>query len=434
MWPAQHIDRLMAGHNVRPGDIKEALTRRFIRVRHLERLRVPHDLPPLEAKRRAAKGLVLKVQPYVRTLEVLAEAIGVPAEETIFEAFRSTSYGRANNERWEQTAVHLHWYLQEMTRGVIGAAHLQRYFQLRHQANSGSDFFDLHDSFPSTDQVGYEGQADVCWADFGLPTVPLLRLSRATFKGQLSVERKVLGAKKLPLEEAVRLSSDLGPLGPTDLVDAELSLFSDIRLAVGPTSRMDRIGPLFQRRSFVELKTGGATRPLTFPYSLFPMAEGHYEDGRPAVAAQFEDGWRRITGFGVRWSGSIPIEENFGRELDDDLFFETFIGEQGWERELGTYLVTVSPATVAQLLDLFTKPGRQVLFDANSRHPKPTFCNFPKAKVLEIALYTGAIEELLFREARELQSELDARIEEQTTVREREESSLIARWRQMARG
>jgi hypothetical protein len=241
------------------------------------------------------------------------------------------------------------------------------------------------------------------------------------------------------------------PLGPTDVVNCKASLFTDVRLVIGPTTGAEGLGPLFETRSYVELSTDGRNRPLTFPLALFPLyarndaADGQLNDYVGSVAAQFDDGWRRITGIGREgWTGDAFVAgEMFGVWLDSGLGLDPLLVEDGAEAGVHEWTVNwhaVSPSTVNQLMQLLTRvgwgllrmgpPGRW-LCELVGPYQKHTMFRFlgKRCQEFETALYSGAIETGLAEQCRRIAKKLEEHIAEAKAARDRETADLLARWR-----
>jgi hypothetical protein len=442
--PAQTIDKLIDDAK------KQKITQRDIRKAHpklhLERLRVDHELSPSEAKKEAANNLIRKVQPYVAVLDTLAEKLGRSAVEIISEAFSNTTFWQIALVSVDDPAAEFNWLLHEMSRYVVTSKQLDDYFR---QASSIPERYDpvRGDFFPAVDQAGYfkegyENMTDGWETQPSFPTVPLVRVHRETFSGLLLVEEKPVAPPDYPAAEAAALIlKNQHPFRPTDTRDCEVSLFTDLRLVIGPLTRADDLGPLFETRSYVELKTDEQLRPLTFSLALYPLyALPDGEDPVGSVAARFDDGWRRIGGVTPEWTtieGQGIAEwsaypEFFGVNFNAGVRFEPLIGDHGGE-EWAVCWYPVNASTVKQLMTLLSSPTPPEWLLRERVGPEATHEVFwfpgEYCQEFEQALYTGAIETELAADCDRLKTRLAECIEEFKKKRELEMETLLSRWR-----
>jgi hypothetical protein len=466
--PAQAVSRLIAeakAAKVTQVDIREALAKKNISTRHLERLRVDHTIPPAEAKKKASNDLTRKIRHYVQVLDLLAEKLGRAPDHVIFDAFRETSFARSATVPIDDPAANLSWLLNEMADWVIRSQKLDDYFREVRRIHASYD--------PMTDQLQYgglgaeyqqmyEGGADFSQTLHALPAIPLARIHRATFAGKLDVERGGLAESERGRTEVATIARRTAKhkLGPTETRDAEITLFSDVRFAVGPRTRHDDLGPLFEIRSHVEMKTEGKARQLTFDLGAYPLyARNDTEDCEldtyvGSVAAQFDDGWRRITGFGRQgwkltagkyWTtGTGQTEpalptgptdrdpEWFGVMLDAGVRFEPPFGHEEW----AIRWLTVNPITVNELMlllssELTRAPSWQLLFELGDAKENPTAFHFfgPGCQQFETYLYAGGMEAALIGECDRLKRKLEECIKENRELLDQQTAKLLARWR-----
>lgn len=514
---AQVVNKLIAQaktQGITQVDIERELRRSGRSLRKFDRLRESHELPPADIKKRPRKDpLVRRIQPYVVMLETLAGMLGLVPDDVIFDAFRETKFRRSPKSASpipsldklspmvpvdEPVAV-LSWLLQEMASSVSRSQSLLDYFEIiqkRHLVVDLSGEFSLRPGHIPASECAYDYWYDLA-GHVPVPAVPLIRVHRATLRGPLDVEKDPIAARKISrtdvaaqcepryrAPELVPLELDKFPardyrghvFGPTETIAAEITLSSDIWLAVGPRSRPGDMGPLFQVTTHVDLSAGGKPRDLTFDLSSFRLSAradvdlelsdlDHYVG---SVAACFENGWRRVTGFGkVGWelvagayatnntshlldptSPAGPAERDpdwFGMTLDGGIWFDPILGpETPTGAEWSIYFVPVDPGSVSHFAQLLSQAeaedlqpqlqlplGWRWLSPRVGPYPPPEVFRFSSegCRALESALHTGAIEtalaadcQRLKRKLTEFQSKNDALLQQQT-------ATLVARWR-----
>jgi hypothetical protein len=468
MWPAQEIARLIIENNIKPRQIHKTLGKKHRKKLHLDRLKLNPSVSPSEAKRKAAKGLDLKIQPYVDVLDSLADLLGRSRDEVVFNAFRETTISRSAAPSDDDRVEELNWLLQEMTRGIIRAEKLSDYFDQLYKTALVYDPI-LDEFFPSKRPLpregylgeGFDGDQWPCLeAPPWFPGVSILRLEIASFSGPLFVESELVAPNDCSQAEAARLTSPLRPnpahgFGPGHGRDGEVSLYKDIRLVIGPRTSAGDLGPLFELRSFIQLTTNGKNRPLTFPFSVGPLAateDNELNDVVGSVAARFDDGWHRVGGFGKPgWKGTMEVPEYWGA-IENLYLGEPLLGKAGGSWEPLLQWTQVDVPTIHQMMEYFAEghegrvrgldsgevltphPARahgQILFTAEGPYPRRTEFLYPACPELEIALSTGAIEKAIVEECQNINAKLVQRLEQAKTNRNAENAKQLTRWRNM---
>ncbi|MDX6559735.1 MAG: hypothetical protein QOF72_2784 [Blastocatellia bacterium] len=472
--PARAINKLIVeakDQKITQRHIRKALAKANLNIRHLERLRVDHIASPEEAKKRASSHLIRKVQRYVRVLDVLAEALGRSSDEVVFNAFRETAFGRLGTLPIESPPARLNWLLHEMTNWVVHSEKVHDYFQEVRRFHAGYDPTTnefLYGELGAEYQAAYDGSVDWSLTVHPIPAVPLLRVHRATFVGPLEVEKKPVAPKESSRVEVAaicnpRVAYETGKcsFSATGIVDAEISLFTDIRLAVAPRTLNDDLGPVFEVRSHVRLQTLDSNRTLTFDYSSFPLSacndvkDSELDVFVGSVAAQFDTGWHRVSGFGKRgWklklgeystnlgpeidpsSPAGPADrdpKSFGVTLDSGIVFDPLIGSE--RAEWATSWSAVNPVTVNQFMQLLSQPVEerrwQWLAATDGPGEKPiAFHSFdPGCREFETALFTGAIERALAEECRRLSASMAQASERNKALLAQQTAAALDRWR-----
>lgn len=426
--------------------LREELKKRGHCIPKIDRLHLPWKLDPAEAKRIAPADLRKKIQPYVRVLDVLADVLGLVPDSLIFEAFRDTSFRLSASISIDDPASTLSWLLNRMTSAVIRWEGMAEYFEKVQRRSAGydrtSDQF-LLARLEARYQRAYEGSVDWSLNLHPLPSIPLARVHRATFSGPLRVERKIIASPSLGQQEVAAICSPkhacedgCEPFALSQRMNAQLRVYSNIRLAIGPRTDASDLGPLFEIHSNIELWSDGALRPLTFNLSSFPIsAREDTELGNfvGSVAAKFHDGWRRITGFSdsgwslvkgeyrtneqrediLSTSQTGPRERDpvyFGTRLDAGLTFDALLGEGG--SEWAVYWQPVDRPTVAQFVDILSPEPLERRWewlcpsDGPRRQPHNFLFAAEGCRQLEAAIHSGAMEECLRTACRHLKEKL----------------------------
>jgi hypothetical protein len=471
--PAQTVDRLLSEAKAKgitiENHVRPELEKRKLSIRHLDRLRVNHEISPHEAKKTAPKDLVRKIRPYVQIVDVLADLLERNRDEVISDAFRETEFFRSGTVSIDAPESNLSWILHAMTDWIVRSEKLREYFKEGRRIHGTYDpVMDkfLYGGVGTEDEEAYEDCKDLALTQRILPTVPLVRLHRATFVGPLEIEKAPLAQKdatRAVVAETcdIRRVEGIPPLGKTKTLDAEIILSTDIRLVVGPRTRNDDLGPMFEICSHVALKTDGENRALTFDLSSFPLSArvatkphlGELDEYIGLVAAQFEEGWHRVTAFGTKgWrlqsgnyrtndspDGIDPASEAgpsdrdpnyFGTRLDTGIIFDPVMGQSCEEWAVSWH--PVNPLTVGKLIELLSRSEVTWMIDVNGPKEKPALLQFAgtQCRQFETALYTLAVQEVLVSECRHLKVKLAECIDSVELELEAQMTSLVKRWQE----
>jgi hypothetical protein len=471
--PAQTVNRLLSEAKAKgitiEKHVRPELEKRKLSIRHLDRLRVNHEISPLEAKKTVSKDLVRKIRPYVQIIDVLADLLERNRDEVISDAFRETEFFRSGPVSIDAVESNLSWILHAMTDWIVRSEKLREYFKEGRRIHGRYDpVLDkfLYGGVGTEDEEAYENNVDWALTQHIMPTVPLVRLHRATFSGPLEVEKAPIAqkdaARALVAEMCDIRRIDLEgvpPLGKTKIVDTEIILSTDIRLVVGPRTRNDDLGPMFEICSHVALQTDGVNRALTFDLSSFPLSArtepqfGDLDEHTGSVAAQFEEGWHRVRAFGTKgWrlqSGSYRTNDSpdgidpasdagpsdrdpkyFGTRLDGGIIFDPVMGQSC--SEWAVYWHPINPLTIGKLVELLSRSEVTWLLDVNGPKEKPALFQFagPECQQFETALYTLAVQEALVSECRHLKTKLAECIVSVQSELEAQMRSLVTRWQE----
>lgn len=489
IWPARAVNRLLAqakARGITHRSIQERLAEKGTPQRHLHRLRVNHTVAPAQAKKEADPDLKKKIEPYLAVLDVLAETLGLSPDEAVLDAFRGTVFSQPVTFPIDDPTVRLNWRLHQMAGWIIRSTRLHAYFEEVRRLRAGYD--------PTTDEIVFGGagpnprqrstpdgttSADIGPGDLGyedyldmsvppypaIPVVPLLRVRRVTLHGSIAAEKAALAPNELRRSEVASLCTlrdqrAVDPMGPTEILPARLDVFTDICLALGPRTRRDDLGPMFEIRSHIELSVQERACQTTFDWSSMPFcARDDIPSGDDVpyreiaefagtVAAQLPDGWRRVGRFGkdgLRSSGShYGIDSLFGITFDGGIQFEPLMGDCPIESAF--CLLPVNPGTVDRFVHLIAELGEKPLFAIMPDEPKKWswLCNLegphgsaaefqfanPTCREFESALYSGTIEEAFAAECHRLQGKLDECKERTEAALKRQDDVLLARWRE----
>ncbi|MBZ9673796.1 hypothetical protein [Mesorhizobium sp. ES1-3] len=456
IYPAQMVDRLFAEAKrakITHLDIRQALPASPVSWRHIERLRVDHTLEPVEAIKKHRGYITRKVQPYVLVIDTLAKLIGRAADETLYEAFRDTSFLRSASQELDSPSASFSSLLHEMGAYLASTDVFSAYFD---RGASCPAFFDqtlgkfVAGPFPAVGK-SLEGNFDMWHVGSGLPAVNLIRVKRGEWQGPLLIEKTAIAgpdAKSSKVAEAVNRLNKPRRIEDISSLNAEVCLYTEIGLAIGPLSRPGEFGPLWQTRSRIEIYVDGTKRALTCDSSLTPFAalpesddeEGRYicdlSDYAATAAILLSDGWHRTTGLGASdWSGNPPLNPFIGLWYDFGLYLKTILGggDMASERTRPEFCVhwdRVNAESVSQLVELMQE-GPEIMFDPMGPHKAEAPREFffaGKAQALETALSTGALEDTLILSCRELSKALNLYARAREATLQRQTAAMLARW------
>ena len=458
IYPAQMVDRLIAEAKrakITHGDIRQALPAMPISWRHIERLRVDHTLAPVEAIKRHRGYITRKVQPYVLVIDTLAKLIGRPPDETLYEAFRDTSFLRSASQELDSPCAAFASLLHEMGAYLASSDMFSAYFDM---GDSCPAFFDqtlgkfVAGPFSAVGK-SLEGNFDMWHVGSALPAVTLVRIKRGGWEGPLLIDKSAIASpstKASEVAEAITWSRKHGVISDTSSLNAEVSLYTEIGLAIGPLSRPGEFGPLWQTQSRIEIYIDGRRCPLTCDSSLTPFAaspEFDEEAGRyvgdlydyvATAAILLSDGWHRATGLGMSgWSGNPPLHPLIGLYYDFGLYLETLLGSGGevalsqTRPEFCIHWDRVNAESVSQFVELLQESaGMTVKPIGPYKGQAPSeFLFKAKAQALETALATGALEDALSRSCSELSKALNQYADARKATLQRQTAALLSRWK-----
>ncbi|MCW5749605.1 MAG: hypothetical protein KIT81_00540 [Alphaproteobacteria bacterium] len=242
---AQAVDRLVGKvctlKGAKISDIQECLTGNLAR---LERFRVDLDLQTEQLSEtdltRIRKRLTQKIEPYLELTRILAHHYGLDAIEEQIAILRPTVFARFRQATPETDALdleaagHLTLRLNAVAQRVIRQTALVALFR-RMQKIPGIWSFE-EKTFRRSEMrclrpIPYAGWNEYWGEAPPLPSVPLMRFLHSV----------------VPLDVIVGEDPGVTPR------KALLGLFRQIGLALGPTSSVEQIGPLYETRPYFEL-------------------------------------------------------------------------------------------------------------------------------------------------------------------------------------
>lgn len=385
------------------------------------------------------------------------------------------------------------WLLQTLGKRICEGEQLDRYFSELREAEAEYDPSTERFRCQSLEAKWQTSYSDYCdWSIMGLPlpSVPLLRVLRAIFMGPLTVEQVPLAMKDCSRQRVasvcnVREASKKGapPVKGTMTVDAQIDVYTEVCLALGPRTGPGDLGILFETHTIPQLNVGGKSRELTFDRAAFPIyAREGYSNFVGSVAARLDDGWHRISGFGstgwkvkaggfynggygidVDYSSPLgPVDrdpEYFGNEIDAGLRFPEIFGTG--DCEWATYCVAVDRLSVAACMSFLEKtaeakkgrrlstqwpllgeaPSSRVLTDeveweidivGSDRGPEIYLFQDDTSREFEQALHTGVIERALVKACRDMKERWQRTANERQEGIRRQNERLLERWDKLA--
>jgi hypothetical protein len=280
--PAREIYRLLGqakakGHK---REITTAITAEGIRLYRM----IINERKAEAEEQNDRGGLIPHVASYLKALELFAKELNAPLDELIDNAFdRTERFGgkpaRPADDPHERVAL----LLNAAANSVIQKFQMHRRFDLLPEGLLWKDLFG---------HGGWSGSFQEAWAAPALPRAPIGRVLRTAFTGPLQIESRRVDSSA-GLEERLRRSTT---------VEAKISLYTAIWIAIGPISGPSDLGPLFDCVSVIELSIGGKLRRVTQPHWLWGGTDG------AQALIKLPDGWHRVKGFGDGWSVDGPLD------------------------------------------------------------------------------------------------------------------------------
>lgn len=468
IFPAQETDRLLKlvrRRGISQKNIRAALKAAGHTLSHWDRLRIDYTLSPTLAraniaKRDGSEAVVKKVPSYVQLLEALAESLGENPGDVLYRAFENVSLKVDDLPSVQiqtfDVAGEVVSLLKEAAAAVARAEDLKQYFSTLR--NTSCQFNPVSTRFtPAITREGRSLSAEprhrhkghtvpvskelaeqvvAAWDALPFPEIALLRAPREVFSGPVLVSKRLIdptAVSAMPISDAADLMSpalsqcwDHSPWFNSEFntVDAEIEVSAQLSLVIVPSDESDEVEPMFKSTSFVRLKTQGVERPLTFPYAIRSLVvrdkpDNYCELGQ--LAAQFNDGWRRVCGFGnAGWKGSVELHDGL---FENGIQLVTVTGDEmlDW---MQTY-ERVNLETVSALMTAFKDGDYLVGFDGPRPDPEEIWLS--SAPQLQTSIYTGALTIALQNSCQRLKKELNA-VGQESHLRRLRERDALNRW------
>ncbi|MES0020206.1 hypothetical protein [Mesorhizobium sp. M0036] len=478
LYPAQYVDRLIAEAKrakISQDQIRAALPNDgSVSIRHMERLRIDHTLLRADAKKKNWGPVSRKVRPYVIAIGTLATLLGRSTEDALYEAFRDTTFLQKAGLAADDPAVEFADLVQEMGSWLARKEPFSAYFA---DLSAYAGWFDatIEEFVPGERPALTECREDgfFMWHDFSpLPSIPILEVRQGKWHGKLRIESRPVADKRATRNEAAAIVSwrnSLPTITQWRAIKAEVNLYTQIGLAIGPLGRSEDIGPLWETRSRVEIHVGDRQCELTCDRSLVPLAAIPGEELAEyagTAALLLDDGWHRVTGLGSPgWHGTPELDAQLGHWYDYGLYVDTLVATgrtfDSWSKnqpEFCTHWDRVNGETVAQIVSLLSGREERPLPSGNEvpnphsstmvlrtnngktrllvKQMGPYEDRIPSdhrfvekgARLLDQALSTGAIEEGLSEACARLHALLRQRLEERRAAIRQADQAMMARW------
>jgi hypothetical protein len=273
------------------------------------------DLSDRTASKKKADDLSGKVSEYLKAARVFAEIGNSDLDDAQIHVLRTTKlwqqYGRPTARRGtveiDEAANAVAMLLQRLGARVIRDADLQQLFARMRRVPGVWDISraKFRESAMACLFQGAYQEWNEEWDEVPpLPSVPLVRLRHAGW------ELPVRVAHDGHAEPYDRYSPRPLAENESDEFAAEVTLYREIRLALGPTVNANTLGPLFESRPHAELrllgKDGGESRSG-------PLDPGHLHAFSANVSAVLLDGL---------WYHTIPLAD-IEPEYPSDDYFQT---------------------------------------------------------------------------------------------------------------
>ncbi|MEI8719783.1 hypothetical protein [Mesorhizobium sp. ISC11] len=487
---AQYVDKLF-----REAKLKNS-TRQTIEARipanlagyKLDRLKLDSRLERAVARKKIKRDQCPYLQHYVEIVKTLASVLDIAEHEALYEAFRDTSLMHIGGVPAGNENVEFSDLLHEVTKQLARSPLFDRFFQELRNLPGCYDatthrfvpaFKPTFMTIPKTVaptkpcdiplaeefdamQASYEDEFNTWEFSSPLPSTPILEVLCGEWTGQLMIERKPIAEEGMSKEAVAEIVSWRD--GPHKIADpypltARVALFTQVRLAIGPMSSPDDLGPIWEVCSRVQVFAEGVDRLLTCDRSLTPLAalaEYDLDEFVGTCALRLSGGWHRVTGLASgrwqasetsprdasqqsagdsteRWLGSETLTPGIGLCYDDGVYVKTFVGASSvfpswssWRPEFCTHWHRVNGYTVEQVVSVLERTDRSQTQNVRFCHGKPgsrkiafnndSFRFRGDARRLEIALATGAIEEDITFSCRRLKEALHRRLDEKRSA------------------
>ena len=356
-----------------------------------------------------ASELTAKVHPYLKAAAAIAKVTKQDEVDSKLRVLRHTALwqnwrrGGSKNDPVaviDQAADEVSFLIERLVARIIRDEHLSELFACMRRVPGRWDLptgcFDF-DSGPCLFATAHEDSYEMWDEAPPLPSIPLVHLWHA------GLSLRVCLAREVSLEPVDAQTSER-PVSPGEGDErlAELHIYREIRLALGPTVNADVIGPLFESRIFAELAILDEERntlnrgPLDFCSScnLASLDPDH------SATVQLDGRWHRFTPLDP--VGNSDTEEDLvqtaaaisGLHVDSSLMWD-FTPLADDKRCLDNFWISWTPADTEYFSHWFDRPLdliQPVEFLANAGTSNLTW--YPRtnlANLIEAVIYDGQL-------------------------------------------
>lgn len=262
------------------------------------------DLSNEKIAKARAQQLIAKVQPYLAAAKAIAEVANLDLVECQLRILRKTSlwqsWGRPSSENDRVAAVDeaadaVAFLIERLSARILRETNVSDLFARMRKVPGQWNI--RTGNFKAAGQACLFGTAYQEWFEMWdeappLPSVPLVRLWHASlsFSARLSN-----GASSEPIaahEMLIPVALDEGEERP-----AELHIYREIRLALGPTANADAVGPMFESRVYSELNILDADGKILSQGMLDFDSNWNLPEMNSdrTATVRLSDGWHRVT-------------------------------------------------------------------------------------------------------------------------------------------
>jgi hypothetical protein len=323
-WPLLD-DRVRAASAV--GELRNELLERGYRVAtakeifpKLHRFIIESDQDQSNEVSNKSRGreLIGKVHPYLIAAQAIAKVANLDENEAKLRVLRQTTLwqnwrrGGAKNDHVpeaDKAADEVSFLIERLSARIIRDEKLNELFARMRRVPGQWDI--PTKSFRISGNPCLYGTAYQDWYDFWddappLPSISLVRLRHARLSFPVHLSNQASSEPMVGQDLLEPVSSEEGEERP-----AELHVYREIRLALGPTVNAEALGPLFESRIYAELIVldGDDNTLHQGPLDFGSSCNLESLDPGSSAAVRLDDRWHRFT----------PLEPISDAEVEDDL-------------------------------------------------------------------------------------------------------------------
>ncbi len=274
---------------------------------HIDRYRIKPEIDltdPQVLSEHAKKIKTRSVVPYANRARFVAKLAELDPDESEIDIFRNTSHWRSprgssptNNQEGvlDEAADKVAFLLEELSGRVIRESALADVFSRMRRIPGQWDIRTRSfraSSMACLFRTAYQDSNEHWTEAPPLPSVTLVRLWYAGLSIPVRLSNKAS-------TEPIAAHAMLVPVTPEEGEErsAELHIYREIRLALGPTVNADALGPMFESRVFAELRILDDDGKISGQGVLDPESNWNLSDlnSERSVAVLFDDRWHRVT-------------------------------------------------------------------------------------------------------------------------------------------